>query len=176
MAETHTTQHAESHVDPLMGIILPYVNFAIFFVLLIYFAKKPVLAAAKKRQDDFQQLMAQATKAKQAAESKLAELNAKYAQLDKEIEEIRTTFQTVAEAEAAKVVADAEALAANMKLEARRIADAELARARQGLREEIVAAVKANVTNKIQTEMTVDAQLALVQRQIKELHTVKTEG
>lgn len=176
MEDAHTTQHAESHVDPLMGIVLPYVNFFIFLVLLVYFAKKPAAVAAKKRQEDFKQLMAEATRAKEEAEARLKQLNAQHSLLANEIEEIKSTFQAVAATEAAKILSDAEAFAANLKQEAHRIAEAELARAKQSLREEIVSAVKKNVTLKIQTEMTAEAQLALVQRQIKDLHTVQTEG
>jgi F-type H+-transporting ATPase subunit b len=175
-AHEQSSGHAESHVDPWMGIIFPYINFSIFLALLIYFARKPAAEAARKRREDFERLMAEATKAKEVAEERLRELTARQAQLDAEVKEIQTTSRVAAEAEAAKIVADAERLAVHFKAEARRIAEAEVLRARQELRQEIVAAVKDSVTQKIKSELTPEAQLTLVKRQVGELRSVKTEG
>lgn len=176
MAEQHTTEHATSHIDPLMGIILPYVNFAIFIALLIYFARRPAASAARKRREDFESLMAEATKAKEAAELRLKQLTEKQAQLDTEIKDILSSTKAAADLEAAKILSDAERLAEHLKAEARRIAEAEVLRASHELRQEIVMAVKENVTKKIKNEMTADAQLALAKRQITELRSVRTEG
>ena len=178
MAESQTTAHTATshHVDPLMGIILPYVNFAVFVALLIYFARKPAVAAARKRRDDFESLMAEATKAREAAETRLQALTEKQAQLDSEIQEILLSTKAAAENEAAKIVADAERLAEHLKTEARRIAEAEVLRASNELRHEIVAAVKESVGKKITTELTQDAQIALARRRIAELRTMITES
>lgn len=174
--ESHTAAPGESHVDPWMGIIFPYINFAIFLAMLIYFARKPAAAAARKRREDFERVMAEATRAKEAAEARLRELTTRQSQLDAEVKEIQTTTRAVAEAEASKIVADAQRLAEHFKTEARRIAEAEVLRARQDLRQEIVAAVKNSVAQKIKSELTPEAQLTLVRRQVGELRTVKTEG
>jgi F0F1-type ATP synthase membrane subunit b/b' len=164
------------NVDPLMGIILPYVNFAIFFVLAIYFFRNPAAEAARKRRAEFEKVMLEASRAKEAADQRLAELNGRLAKLDKEVSDIRQLTKDSAQEEAAKILSDAETLAEHIKHEARRIADAEVQKARASLRSEIVKSVRDAVTQRIQSELDEKAQLTLVKKQIGTLNNIRAEG
>ena len=96
--------------------------------------------------------------------------------LDREIAELKSVSRDAAKSEAAKIVADAERLAEHLRHEARRIADAEIDRARAALRAEIVESLRTSVTGKIQRELDPAAQLALVHRRVAELKSIKAEA
>jgi F-type H+-transporting ATPase subunit b len=166
----------EEHVDPLMGIILPYANFAIFLALAIYFFRKPAKAAAAKKREAYEKLLAESKAAHAEAEQRLAEMRARQAGLDKEIADLKATAQAAAEVEAAKIVGDAERLAEHLRQEARRIAQAEVDKARAALRQEIVESVREGVTQKLKAELTGDAQLTLVRSRIGDLKSIRAEG
>lgn len=164
------------HVDPLMGIILPYANFFIFLGLAIYFFRKPAREAAAKKRDDYARLVNEAKKANEAAQAKLADLARREAQLDTEIKEIQNLAKISAEAEAQKITEDAERVALHLKAEARRIAEAEVEKAKAVLRDEILKSVREGVVNKVKTDMTADAQKALTQRRIADLQSIPSQG
>jgi F0F1-type ATP synthase membrane subunit b/b' len=166
----------EEHIDWLMGVILPYANFIIFIALAVFFFRKPAAAAAASKREDYAKLLREATAAREQAVARLDELKARQAKLDQEIAEIKTMSRQAAEQEAAKIVSDAERLAAHLREEARRIADAEVQKARNDLRQEIVAAVREGVTKKIASEVKTDAHLSLVRKQIGELNTIQAKG
>jgi F0F1-type ATP synthase membrane subunit b/b' len=164
------------HVDTLMGVVLPYANFLIFLGLAIYFFRKPAAAAAAKRREDYLRLVNEAKKANDAAQAKLAELTRRQSQLDHEVREIQNLSKISAETEAKKIIEDAERLAVHLKAEAKRIADAEVEKAKAALRDEIIRTVHANVVDKVKNEMTADAQKSLVQRRIADLKSIPTQG
>lgn len=164
------------HVDPWMGIIFPYANFAIFIAAAIYFFKKPLKTAANKKREDFEKLAAEAQAARAAAEAKLAELQLRQSALVKEISDMLAVSKQTSEAEAVKIVADAEHIAANLREEAKRVAAAEVEKARHLLRSEVVHAVHNSVVARIRNDVTSDQQRSLVHRRIDELKTLHTES
>lgn len=181
--QVETAGHAEvpgqahvDHVDPWMGIIFPYVNFAIFLAAAIYFFRKPARAAAAKKRAAYEQLLAESKAAYDEAAQKLAEIKARQAGLDREIADLKSSAKAAADMEAAKIVSDAERLAEHLRQEARRIAQAEVEKARATLRQEIVDAVRESVTKKLKTELTGEAQLSLVKNRIGELKNIRAEG
>ncbi|MCX6104753.1 MAG: hypothetical protein NTY08_02860 [Proteobacteria bacterium] len=166
----------EDHFDVLMGVILPYANFAIFLGLAIYFFRKPAAAAAKKRREQYSKLVAEATAARDAAVSKLNELKNREESLADELASIKADSRESAEQEASKIVADAERLATHLRAEAGRIAAAEVAKARAELRKEIVDTVTASVKEKLVRELSVDTQLVLARKKIDELKHVGADS
>lgn len=168
-------EHGE-HVDPLMGIILPYANFAIFLALAIYFFRGPARVGALKKREAYEKLLAESKAVHAEAESRLAEMKRRQAGLDQEIADLKATATTTADMEAAKIIGDAERLADHLRSEAKRIAAAEVERARATLRQEIVDSVRESVTNKLKTELTSEAHLSLVKNRISDLKTIRAEG
>ncbi len=163
------------HVDPWMGIIFPYANFAIFLVAAVYFFKNPLRKAALKRKEDFEKLASEAQAARTAAEEKLAELKVKQAALTKEIEEMLLVSKQTSESEATKIIAEAEHVAANMRDEAKRVATAEIEKARHFLRSEVVKAVQESVVAKVRSDLSSDEQKSIVHRRIEELKILQNE-
>lgn len=164
------------HVDPWMGIIFPYANFAIFLAAAVYFFRKPLKAAAAKKKEEFEKAAQEAQAARAVAEAKLHELKVKQEALAQEIADMLAVSQQTSEAEAAKIIADAEHIAANLREEAKRVAAAEIDKARQVLRSEIVRAVHEAVVTQIRDEVTPDQQRSLLQRRIEELKNLHTEA
>ena len=164
------------HLDPLMGVILPYANFFIFLGLAIYFFRKPAREAAAKKRNEFLRVMNEAKKSYDDANDKLTQLKKRQANLDAEIADLKKTSDLSAKTESEKIISDSTRLASHLREEAKRIAAAELSKAKATLRQEIVAAVSANVTQKITKEVTKDKHLEIVRRNISELKTIKAEG
>ncbi|MBM4251023.1 MAG: hypothetical protein FJ146_03555 [Deltaproteobacteria bacterium] len=166
----------EEHVDVLMGIILPYANFAIFLGLAIFFFRKPAKAAAKKRRDQFEKLMAEAAAARDEAVARLNELKQREASIEAELEAIKKASLSSAEQEAAKILDDAEKLAKHLRTEASRIAAAEVAKARAELRREIVETAADSVRDKLKRDLSTEAQVKIVSKKIDELKHVSAQG
>jgi F-type H+-transporting ATPase subunit b len=164
------------HLDPLMGVILPYANFFIFLGLAIYFFRKPAREGAAKKRNEFLRVMNEAKKSYDDANAKLNQLKNRQANLESEIADLKRTSDLSAKTESEKILADSARLADHLREEAKRIAAAELQKAKATLRQEIVAAVSANVQQKITKEVTKDKHLEIVRRNISELKTIKAEG
>lgn len=164
------------HVDPLMGIILPYANFFIFLGLAIYFFRKPAAAAAAKKRDEYVRLVNEAKKANDAAQARLAELTRRQAQLDSEVRDIQSLAKMTADTESQKILDDANRVAVHLKAEAKRIAAAEVEKAKAELRDEIMRSVRASVVEKVRAELTADGQKSLVQRRIADLKSIPSQG
>ena len=163
-------------VDTLMGVILPYANFFIFLGLAIYFFRKPARAGAAKKKEDYDRLVNEAKKAYEDASAKLAVLSERHAKLDQEVREIQSLAKVSADAEATKIIGDAERLAEHLKAEAKRIAAAEVDKAKQALRDEILASVKATVIEKFKADLNPAAQQELVKKRISELKSIQVIG
>ena len=164
------------HLDPLMGVILPYANFFIFLGLAIYFFRKPAREGAAKKRSEFLRVMNEAKKSYDDANEKLTQLKNRQANLESEISDLKKTSDLTAKTEADRIIADSQRLANHLREEAKRIAAAELSKAKAALRHEIVTAVSFNVQQKITKEVTKDKHLEIVRRNISELKTIKAEG
>ena len=163
------------HLDLFKGVFLPYANFFIFLALAIFYMRKPLKAMAEKRRAKFDAALKLAQEAKDIAESKNRELSARLAKLDQEVAEIRRLTNDTAQFEAKRIVDEANRLANHLKLEAQRLANAEVDRARSDLRREIVAAVKAGVEEKIRTDFGKEAQVKLAKTRITQLGSVHAD-
>lgn len=166
----------EHSLDVFRGIVLPYFNFFVFLGAAIYFFRKMVVKAAAKQRTDFEAQMNEARQARDAAIARLDELKQRQTGLDKEIAEIMAMSKGAADVDARKILSDAERLATHLRDEAKRVAAAEVDKARATMRREIVEAVRQAVTTKLKSELTADAQLRLVKKQIGELKTIQAEG
>ena len=156
----------EHHIDPWLGIFFPYLNFAIFFILAIYFFRKPASNAPKKKLEDFERVKREALKVKEDATRKLDELHQRRANLQKEIDEMQAMSKQAADLEAQKIIGDAQRVAKHLKEEAKRIAEAEVLKARGQLRKEIIELVKSNVEEKIKSDLDDVKHLKIIDSQV----------
>lgn len=164
------------HVQPFMGIILPYANFALFIFLAWWFFRKPAISAARKKREEFETQMQDAAEVKNIAKKRLTELSERLANLDNEIAEMNNLAEQAAEADSARVISDAENLGKHLKEEAKRIAQAEVDKARADLRCEIVDSVRSQVAGKVRSDLDGKAHLTLMRKKISVLKDLRAEG
>jgi F0F1-type ATP synthase membrane subunit b/b' len=160
---------ALEHLDPWKGIILPYINFAIFLGLAIFLFRKPFANMALKRHEQFNKSSGEAAQAHEKALAQAEELRQRLSLLDKDIDNLKTRSRELAEIEAKELVSDAARLAQHLREEARRIADAEMEHARFSFRRDMVEFVRKSVEDKIRRDLSPDAQLAMIRRRTEEL-------
>jgi F0F1-type ATP synthase membrane subunit b/b' len=99
----------------------------------------------------------------------LAELNKEYGSLAETIAEIKATAETEAKKEAEQIITNAKHVAENLQNEIKRIAETELALARNELRKQIVSEVEASVAKKIKTDFTPEMAKSFVSKQASRL-------
>ena len=159
--------------DWIVGFVFPYVNFIIFVFLFMKLFKKPIIEAMSNRRSSYEQLVAEASKAKEEAEAKSKELDAKLAGLSSEIEEIKTKAVAQAKKEADSLINSAEKLADHLKSEAKRVASAEIAAAKTELEKQLLESAKNAVVSKLGSELSADKQKSLVEKGINSLGGAK---
>ena len=160
----------------ITSVVIPYTNLALFLFLLVKIGKDPMLGAITGRKTSFEQQLKEANAAKEEAQAKHKELSEKLSKLSTEVSEIKNKAKSQAEAEAQKIVKDAETLAAHLTKEAQRIADAEVAKAKSVLRDEILKGVKEKVVGKISAELDLEKQKALFNKQLGSMTSLKGDA
>lgn len=164
------------HLNMLMGVILPYANFFIFLGLAIFFFKKPARDGALKKRTEFLRVMTEAKKSFDEANNSLIELKLRQKNLNDEISEVKKISEVAAENEAARIATETERLVSHLKVEAKRIAAAEVQKAKASIRRDIVVAVCGNVKEKILREVSSEKHLEIVRKNLSELKSIRAEG
>lgn len=151
--EGHAAKPADSHhFDPVMGQYLPTVNFLVFALLAYFFLRNPIRKAMKSRRESYLQLFADAQNLKAEAEKQAKEVSERYGKLEQEIGQILANASKAADEERKRIILEAETAASQIKREAERIVATELAAAKVGLQQEIMANAKAEIMKKMTTE------------------------
>ncbi len=158
--------------DFLQSFLFPYINLAIFLFLAIYFGRKPVKAALANRRESYLALLEKANKAKEEAESKHRELDARLKGLDAELQRMRNEVKAAADQEAQAILSSGAALAEHLKREAKRIADAEVTAAKEAIRAEILAEVRQKTAEELKRSLDDNRQHQIVKQSLAGLNSV----
>ncbi len=153
----------------LTGFVFPYVNLAIFLFLFVKLFKDPLKTSFSGKKADFVKALEEANSAKEEAMAKQKELNDRLAALDSELEGMRSRAKAQAEDEARRIVEHASSLADNLKKEAERIAQTEVANARREMREDIIESVRKQVAARLKTELDGAKHLEVVRKQLTQI-------
>ncbi len=164
------------NIDVFMGIIAPYINFAIFLILAIKFFKKPILTMVSGRKNEYEKLLKEAQAAKAEALVQKQNLDLRLARLNNEIDEIKTSVRHSAELEAKEMVESSRKLAEHLKAEAERLALAQIKNAEESMRSEIVHLVNAKVAERLRRDLSEDQHHKLIAHKIKDLGSIKAEA
>ncbi len=154
------------------SVVFPYVNFAIFIGVLIYFARGPLAKMVKQRCSDYEGLLAKAHEAQDLAAAQLADLEKRLASLDNELALIRQRMQSEAAHEAEEIKRKGEALRQYIQGEAERIRQAEVRRAGEKLQEQIVNLLGKNLRQEITENWHDGEQRAFNHQQAAELSKI----
>lgn len=112
------------------------VNLLILLAVLFYFARKPVRAFFSDRHSAIRGELDEAARLRKEAEQRFAKWQRKLVDLERELEEIRTTARERAATEREHILADARAAAERTRRDATAAIEREVRRARVALREE----------------------------------------
>lgn len=127
-------EHAET--DLMMDLGYPAINLVVLLAVLVYFAKKPIQAYFAERRTGIRGDLDSSAQLKKDAEERFSKWQRKLADLERDLEEIRTTARERAEAEREHILADARAGAERIRRDASAAIEQEVRRAQAGLQSE----------------------------------------
>lgn len=153
----------------LKTTVIPYINFIIFLVMLIYFMRKPIAAMFADRRESFLAFSKSAEKKKKEAENINKKLTSQFSELEAHLASIKEKAIQDAEMRSKEMVAQAEKMAANIKTEAEKISDAEVIAAKQIIQDEIVYQVKKATKERIEKDFDHDKHIAYLSKETKKL-------
>jgi len=160
----------EGH-SPIYGLVMKFVNFAILAGILFHFLRKPVSQGLADRRETIKRELEEALQAKEEAEAKYREYQAKAANLEAEIRRLQDDFRAEGERQQARIIADAEAAAQAIRRQAESAASSEVKRAVDELRAEA-----ADLAVRLAEELLAKAYTAEDQHKAVELTIQNIEG
>lgn len=155
--------------DFFQSLLFPYINLAIFLALAVFIFKKPILNALASKRVNYLAIVERANLAKEEAERKHRELDARLKGLDAELDKMRREVKTAADQEAAAILSSGQALAEHLKREAKRIAEAEIAVAKEEIRSEILEQVRQKTAEELKRTLDDNRQHQIIQTSLKDL-------
>ena len=118
------------------GLFYPTINLLILIGVLFYFARKPAKQYFADRLGGIRGELDKAAQRKKDAEAGFAKWQRRLVDLERDLEEIRTTARERAETEREHILADARASADRVRRDATTAIEQEVRRAHERLREE----------------------------------------
>lgn len=118
------------------SLFWPAVNFLLLVTVLFVLLRKPARAFFSERRNDIAGELESAATLKKTAEERHSQWQRRLVNLERELEEIRTTARERAETEREHILADARASAERIQRDATAAIDQEVRRAKDGLRRE----------------------------------------
>jgi F-type H+-transporting ATPase subunit b len=154
---------AEHHGPSIHEIWFPLINFLIFVYLIVRYGVPKVQSFLESRRDEAVASMAELSAKQRQAEALVQDYRQRLAALDKEAAELQAQLRDDGEREKIKLLSEAQALAAKIKEDADFLADQEIRRARQKLREEMVALAEAAARELVRRNLSAADQTRLVE-------------
>jgi F-type H+-transporting ATPase subunit b len=165
-AASHAAEH---HAPSITDVIFPALNFLIYAFIIIKYALPPVRSFLKSRREEVVATMSQASAKKAAAQALVDEYRAKLATVEQEVQSLQATLRQEGERDKAKLIADASAMAAKIKDDARILADQEVKMARQKIREEMATRAEATARALLQRNLSTEDQNRLANEFIQSI-------
>jgi F-type H+-transporting ATPase subunit b len=144
----------EHHAAPISQIIYPAINFLIFAYILKRFALPPVMGFLAARRESVVKTVAEAADEKRRADAFVADYRNRLAKLEQEIEGIRSELRAEGERDKARILREAEELAAKIKSDAGLQVEQEFKAARYRVRREIAGRAREAAEALLQTQIT----------------------
>jgi len=160
---------AEHHAPPISDVIFPALNFLIYAFIVVKFAFPLVRSFLQSRREEVIQVVAQASAKKQQAEALVREYKAKVAGLDNEVQSILSSWREDAEREKAKLLSEAQSLAAKLKEDAQFLGEQEVKIARQQIRDEMANQAEAMAEELVRRHLTPADQSRLAAEFIRDI-------
>lgn len=138
------------------------INFVILFGAIFWFAKSGIVSGVRTKKQQTAKAIEEATKLREEMRAKFEDYDARMKNIDERMNAIVGDARTEAEAEKARMVNEANALATRVRSDAKQVADQEIARAKRELQDEQIARaaelaeqiLRASVTKEDQTRLS----------------------
>ena len=150
----------DPHRSPMGWFLL---DFALFVALLVYFTARPLRQALQERHNTVRRAVTQAAASHAKATTEQQLWSQKLAGLDGEIRDLDNESRKDGEAEVARLLADAEARAGQLRHEAKAQAEQELRRAHEFVRQQTLAEVLSMARTVAAQAITPDDQSRLLE-------------
>jgi len=173
VAEAWAAGGAEHHDPDITGIIFPLLNFLIYAGIIYYFAVPLVRSFLKSRHDEVLARITGAAARKRNAESLVEDYRNRLAKLNQEIESIQASLKAEGERDKARLLREAEGLAAKIKSDAQLLAEQEIKAAKHQLFLELAERAKANATDLIRRHFSPADQSRLVEEFIHDIRQAR---
>ena len=159
----------EAHKGWLATDTYRVMNFAVLAIGLFLVLKKPASQALGGRIQGIKEQLEDLEQKKQAAEDKLAEYDARMAELDKEAEAMLAEYVKQGEDAKARILQEAEAAAEKLKEQASKNIEYEFKQAKADLKAEIVEKALAKAEAIIKEQISSDDQEKLVDEYLEKV-------
>jgi F-type H+-transporting ATPase subunit b len=169
VAQAWAAGGAEHHTPSITEVIFPALNFLIYAFIIFKYALPAVRGFLKNRREEVIATMTQASAKKAAAQALVDEYKTKLAAVDREVQSLQATLRDEGERDKAKLIGDANAMAAKIKEDARVLADQEVKMARQKIREEMAIQAEATARALLQRNLSVEDQNRLADEFIQSI-------
>ena len=169
IAQAWAAGGAEHHTPSITEVIFPTLNFLIYLAIIIKFALPPVRSFLKNRRDEVVATMTQASAKKAAAQALVDEYRAKLTALDQLVRSLQSTLRDEGERDKAKLLGEANAMAAKVKADASILADQEVKMARQKIREDMATQAEATARALLQRNLSAEDQNRLADEFIQSI-------
>ena len=169
VAQAWAAGGAEHHAPSITDVIFPALNFLIYAFIIVKFALPAVRSFLKSRRDEVVATIAQASANKAAAQSLVDEYKTKLAGLDRQVRSLQATLRDEGERDKAKLLDEANAMAAKIKADASILADQEVKMARQQIREDMAIQAEATARALLQRNLSADDQNRLADEFIQSI-------
>ena len=173
VAEAWAAGGAEHHSPEISGIIFPLLNFLIYAGLIYYFAVPLIRSFLKSRHDEVLATITAAAARKLSAEALVEDYRSRLAKLNHEIETVQASLKAEGERDKARLLREAEGLAAKIKSDAQLLAEQEVKAAKHQVFLELAERAKANATELIRRHLLQADQGRLVEEFIGDLGRVR---
>lgn len=167
---------AGGHAEPLppfsqfLWMLFPsWVNFLLFAGVVFFLVRRPAARAWAGRRRSIEERIMEADSALQASQKRLDHAHNKLSSLRADIEKIQSDIQDEAEAEAARLLAEAKRRAQSIQQHAEEAAAAEYQSAKKAVRDELVALAMNSAAQKLDREITPEYDRALRKSAIGEV-------
>ncbi len=172
-AEAWAAGGAEHHSPDITGIIFPLLNFLIYAGIIYYFAIPLIRGFLKSRHDEVLSTITEAADRKRRAEASVQDYRNRLAKLEQEIKSIQATLKAEGERDKARLLREAEGVAAKIKSDAQFLAEQEIKLAKRQVLQELAEKAKATATDLIRRSMSETDQRRLVDEFLQEIGQVK---
>jgi F-type H+-transporting ATPase subunit b len=159
------------------GFFYPILNLLLLVAVLFYFGRKPILEFFSQRRVQIEEDIEKAEGLRSEAEERYATWQRKLADLDEELEGIRSRSRERAESERAQILRDANATSERIRADATAAIEQELRRARAVLHEEAADLAVELAENMLRQQVTESDRERLVREFIERIeHTGAESG